>query len=182
MRGMLQSYLLIFLAYGFLSGRSWAAGAMTNAGLPLPEENLHAHRFQVWKSLEANPFPETEWKFVYAGWLQDSDNALKQSIAWAMQVRDADYLKQILFLVALDRDPGTGEVSFHTTSDEGTSSTHLEYARLRLGVLTLGDYEFQMGENRIVGWRQASGGTSFDSFPLPIEIPLTILERFRTQA
>jgi hypothetical protein len=182
MQGMLQGYLPVFFVGACLSGSTWAAGAMANTGIPVQAENLQAQSFQAWKSLGTNSFSETEFQYVQAGWLQDSENALKQSINWAMQVQDADYLKQLIFMIALDRDPQTGQVSFHKTSDSGTDSTQLEYARLSAGVLTIGGYEFQVDEHRILGWRKASIWTRYESFPLPIEIPLTILELYRTQA
>jgi len=179
---MIWDCLPVFFLCGLLSGNARAAGAMANSGLPIHSGNLQRRLLLRWKALGASPFSETEFQYVHAGWLQDSDNALKQSIAWAVQVQDADFLKQILAMIALERDPETGQVRFRATSEEGTVSTQLEYARLSLGVLTIGDYEFQMDENRLIGWRKTSSWTPYESFPLPVEIPPTILERFRTQA
>ena len=49
MRGMLKGCLLVFSAFGFLSGRTWAAGAMANAGSLIQAKSLHAHILIEWR-------------------------------------------------------------------------------------------------------------------------------------
>lgn len=165
--------MVVIIAVSLYGGTAWAGGAaaqtmrsfmgaghLSDSLAPRRELlRLTPQQQHEWNRLAASSAPDAAFDHVFAAWKADGAYALRQAIDWAVQANDPDYLKQILFVAALSPESGN----------------------LQYGILTIEGFQFQMNGNRLAAWQEITSWTGYEPMPVPIEIPASILERFRTQ-